>query len=161
MNNITSLSNLLLGKGAPSKIVKLIQIRKSWPQQQAVPGGFLIFLKFATTLVNLLFNERMSHLSHVKQMYSQPIHLTHELILSTQNTGGRGHLHGYKWLGPIQAVSTLGERFAAVASKQSGTKSKLSQSLYALKDFCRPSAWLTCSRNRARLTTSLISRALT
>ena len=43
MNNITSLSNLLLGKGAPSKIVKLIQIRKSWPQQQAVPGGFLIF----------------------------------------------------------------------------------------------------------------------
>ena len=81
MNNITSLSNLLLGKGAPSKIVKLIQIRKSWPQQQAVPGGFLIFLKFATTLVNLLFNERMSHLSHVKQMYSQPIHLTHELIL--------------------------------------------------------------------------------
>ena len=79
MNNITSLSNLLLGKGAPSKIVKLIQIRKSWPQQQAVPGVFLIF--FATTLVNLLFNEHMSHLSHVKQMYSQPIHLTYELIL--------------------------------------------------------------------------------
>ncbi len=35
---ITTLSNLLLGKGAPSKTVKLIQIRKSWPQNQTVPG---------------------------------------------------------------------------------------------------------------------------
>lgn len=35
---ITTLSNLLLGKGAPSKTVKLIQIRKSWPQNQIVPG---------------------------------------------------------------------------------------------------------------------------
>ena len=38
---------------------------------------FLFF--FATTLVDLLFIELMLHLSHVKQMYSQTIHLTHEL----------------------------------------------------------------------------------
>ena len=41
----------------------------------------LIFLKVATTLVDLLFIEHMLHLSHVKQMHSQPIHLAHELIL--------------------------------------------------------------------------------
>ena len=49
------------------------------------------FLKAATTLVDLLFIERMSHFSHVKQMYSQPIHLTHELILCIQITRGRVH----------------------------------------------------------------------
>ena len=48
-----------------------------------------IFLKVATTLVDLLFIELMSHLSHVKQMYSQLIHLTHELILCIQITSGR------------------------------------------------------------------------
>lgn len=37
-SNITSLSNLLLGISAPSKIVKLLQIRKSWPQNQTIPG---------------------------------------------------------------------------------------------------------------------------
>ena len=41
----------------------------------------ILFLKVATTLVDLLFIELMSHLTHVKQMYSQAIHLTHELIL--------------------------------------------------------------------------------
>ena len=31
--------------------------------------------------MDLLFIELMSHLSHVKEMYSQSIHLAHELIL--------------------------------------------------------------------------------
>ena len=35
-----------------------------------------IFFMVATTLVNLLFIELMSHRSHVKQVYCQPIHLT-------------------------------------------------------------------------------------
>ena len=34
------------------------------------------FFKVATTLVDLLFIELMSHLSHVKQTYSQSIQLT-------------------------------------------------------------------------------------
>ena len=34
------------------------------------------FLKVATTLVDLLFIDLMSHLSHIKHMYSQPLHLT-------------------------------------------------------------------------------------
>ena len=49
------------------------------------------FFWVATTLVDLLFIELMSHLSHVKQMYSQSIHLTHELILCIQITRGRIH----------------------------------------------------------------------
>ena len=47
------------------------------------------FFKAATTLVDLLFIELMSHLSHVMQMYSQPIHLTHELTLCIQITRER------------------------------------------------------------------------
>ena len=49
----------------------------------------LVFLKVVTTLVDLLFIELMSYLSHVKQMYSQPIHLTQELKLCKQITRGR------------------------------------------------------------------------
>ena len=45
-------------------------------------------------LVDLLFIELMSHLSHVKQMNSQSIHLKHELILCLQITRGRVHLNG-------------------------------------------------------------------
>ena len=41
-----------------------------------IPKGFF---KFATTLVDLLFNDLMLHLSLVKQMYSHTIHLTNEL----------------------------------------------------------------------------------
>ena len=42
--------------------------------------GIKFFFKFATTLADLLFFiGLMLHLSHVKQMYSQTIHLTHEL----------------------------------------------------------------------------------
>ena len=37
--------------------------------------------------------------------------------------------------GPIPVASTLGDRFAAIASKMSGTQSRLSQSLYDLKEF--------------------------
>ena len=45
-----------------------------------------VFLKVATNLMDLLFIEVMSHISHVKQMFSQPMHLTHlELILCTND----------------------------------------------------------------------------
>ena len=47
------------------------------------------FLKVATIQVNLLFTELRLHLSRVKRMYSQPMHLTHELILCIQITKGR------------------------------------------------------------------------
>ena len=42
--------------------------------------------------MDLLFIELMSHLSHVKQMYSQPIHLTHELILHVQIHKREGYI---------------------------------------------------------------------
>ena len=45
---------------------------------------FFFFKYFATSLVDLLFIEHMLHLSHVKQMYSQTMHLTHELKLCIQ-----------------------------------------------------------------------------
>ena len=45
-------------------------------------------------MVDLLFFELMSHLSHVKQMNSQPVHLTHELILCIQITRGRIKFNG-------------------------------------------------------------------
>ena len=40
-----------------------------------------------------LFIELMPHLSHVKQIYSQPMHLTHELIQWIQITRGRAHFN--------------------------------------------------------------------
>ena len=43
-----------------------------------------IFFKFATTLVDLLFIQLLSHLSHVKQVYSKTLHLRHELKLCIQ-----------------------------------------------------------------------------
>ena len=52
------------------------------------------FLKVAITLVDLLFIELMSHLSHVKQMYTQRIHLTRELILFIQIARGRVDFNG-------------------------------------------------------------------
>ena len=52
------------------------------------------FLKVATTLVDLLYIELMPHLSNVKQMYSRPIHLTHELILCIPITRGRANFTG-------------------------------------------------------------------
>ena len=55
------------------------------------PTSQFSFLEVAPTLVDLLFTELMSHLSHVKQMYCQPKHLAHELILCTQITRGRVH----------------------------------------------------------------------
>ena len=48
-----------------------------------------LFLRFATTLMDLLRIELMLNLSHVKQMYSQAIHLTNELKLCLQITRGR------------------------------------------------------------------------
>ena len=54
------------------------------------PPDPLLSLMVATTLVDLLLIELMSHISyHVKQMHSQPINLTHELILWTQITIGK------------------------------------------------------------------------
>ena len=54
----------------------------------------LVFLKVVTTLVDLLFIELMSYLSHAKRIYCQPIHLTHELKLCIQITRGRVHFNG-------------------------------------------------------------------
>ena len=51
--------------------------------------GHNVFLKVATTLVELLCIELMLHLSPVKQMDSQPINITHELMLCIQITRDR------------------------------------------------------------------------
>ena len=48
----------------------------------------------ATALVDLLFIELMLHLSHVIHMCSQPIHLTHELLLCIQIMGRWVDIHG-------------------------------------------------------------------
>ena len=53
------------------------------------------FLKVATTLVDLLCIELMLHLSHVKQMYSQPVQLSNELRLLKQLKKGRVDFSGY------------------------------------------------------------------
>ena len=54
----------------------------------------IFFDKIATNLADLLFIELMSHLSHGKQMYSHPIHFTHELVLCIQITRGRVDFNG-------------------------------------------------------------------
>ena len=59
------------------------------PLSNAVPPDPLLPLMVATTLVDLLFIELMSHLSQVKQMYGQPINFTHELLLCIQITRGK------------------------------------------------------------------------
>ena len=46
---------------------------------KSVIGPLLFDLKFATTLLDHFFIKLMLHLSQVKQMYSQTIHLTHDL----------------------------------------------------------------------------------
>ena len=43
-----------------------------------------VFFKFAATLVDLLFIELMLHFSHVKQMYRNTVHHTHELTSCIQ-----------------------------------------------------------------------------
>ena len=50
-------------------------------------GLYSLFKKVATSLVGLLFIERMLNLSHVKQVYSQPIHLTYELSINHKRKG--------------------------------------------------------------------------
>ena len=57
-------------------------------------GALPCFFMIAPTRVYLLFIELMSHLSHVKQMFCQLIHLTHELILCIQIIRGRVHFNG-------------------------------------------------------------------
>jgi hypothetical protein len=54
-SNITSLSNLLLGISAPSKIVKLFQIRKSWPQNQTVPGMKKLCFALKIYFIEMIF----------------------------------------------------------------------------------------------------------
>ena len=44
--------------------------------------------------MDLLFIELILHLSHVKQMYSQPLHLAHELILCIEITQGQVDFNG-------------------------------------------------------------------
>ena len=51
-------------------------------------ASWVSFLKLATTVVDPIFSELKSHLLLVKQMYSQPLHLAHELILHIQITKG-------------------------------------------------------------------------
>ena len=46
--------------------------------------GALLEVDLATSLLDLLLIELMLHLSHEKQMYSQTMHLTHELKLCIQ-----------------------------------------------------------------------------
>ena len=48
-------------------------------------------------------------------------------------------------------ASAQGDHIEVITSKLSGTQSRLALSLYALKEFAAQSAWLTCSRNGARL----------
>ena len=55
---------------------------------------YLSFLMVATTPVDLLFVELMLHLSHAKQMYSQPMHLSHELMLCLQTSRRRADFNG-------------------------------------------------------------------
>ena len=45
-------------------------------------------------MLDLSLTELMSHLSHVRQMLSQPIHHTNEWILCVQITRGRVDLNG-------------------------------------------------------------------
>ena len=54
-------------------------------------------------------------------------------------------------VGPIQVARTLAGHIAVVATNLSRTQSRHAQSLYALQEICRPSAWLKFSRNRALL----------
>ena len=83
----------------------------------------MVLKKVACTLVDLLFIELMSHISHVKQIYCRTFLL------------GFVHFHSSRQLDRIQVASSLGNLFASVASKLFRTQSRLSQSLYALKEF--------------------------
>ena len=84
----------------------------------SIPYRF--FLKVATTLADLLFIELKLHFSNVKEMYSQPKHLLHVLVLSIQITRGRVDFN---------RDSTAGAQFS--------TCNLLTQIFYALKpDLC-------------------------
>ena len=83
-NAKSSISHVLEFAEGAKFLCRVYNVSK-WPKNTFA----YIFLKVATTLVDLLFIELTSHFSLVKQMYSQPIHLTHELILWMQITRGR------------------------------------------------------------------------
>ena len=83
-------------------------------------------LKVASTLVDLLFVEIMSHLSHVKQIYNQPIHLTHEFILCIQIRRRRVDVYRdsavkspcWHQVSNLQTSDLDLSRFAAIPSEQ-------------------------------------------
>ena len=130
--------------------------------------------------MNLLFIELMSHLSYVKQMWSQSIHihLTYELILCIQITSRRyiliqfkkqrvlagtefsslwpsdPDLVWYSWLHTVRPHSSGQSSGGPLCSSHLQTVRNTVQTFpepLRLERVCCPSAWLTCSRNGARL----------
>ena len=74
----------------PLQLAKLTQILLSYflslsqfygKLNKLFPALSFYLKEVPITLVDILFIELMLHLSHVKQMFSRPIRLTHELIL--------------------------------------------------------------------------------
>ena len=58
----------------------------------------------------------------------------------------------FSWLHMVGTIQvTLENYFSVITSKQSRTQLRLSQSLYALREICCPSAWLISSCNGAPL----------
>ena len=111
-----------------------------------LPLGDSFLLQVATTLVDILFIELMSHPSYVKQMYSPPMHLTHELIMCIQIPIGRGH-----FIGDSTLKSPCWHEFQACHLPTQFFFDLPPYFRYRILDICRPSAWLTCSQNNAWL----------
>ena len=61
--------------------MSVITLRIIGLNKKMIGNGYNPFLKVANIPVDLLFIELMLQLSHVKQMFSPPINLAHELIL--------------------------------------------------------------------------------
>ena len=72
----------------PTKKLMVMQEVGATERLFGFPGELFIF-KVASTLVGLLITELSLLLSNVKQMYSRPICLPHELIVGIQITRGR------------------------------------------------------------------------
>ena len=64
---------------------------------------------------------------------------------------GFGHFHESTWSGTIKVASTLGDHYAEVVSKLSQNTAQTFPDPVQLETVCRPFAWLTYSRNGARL----------
>ena len=124
------------------------------------------FCEVGTTLVDLLLIELMLHSSQVKQMSTQPIHLSHKLILRKQNTRGtvdlnqdyevknlqtqvffalQPYLPGRVWLflwlhkiGSTHTSSTMGDHFSTAAIKLSRAYTPLKEFAIQLHDLHGP-----------------------